>query len=88
MLELGTAHVVTSEVLEAVWLPLTPPAAPRLARTLVEAAEARPRFNSPSPFSLPASRPLLRERSKVIPEVGARGRSEAELEDAEDLRPP
>ena len=73
------AHVVTNEVLEAVWPPppppLIPPAAeaealplPILARTLVEAAEALPlRFNSPPPFSL-VSRPLLRERSKVIPD--------------------
>ena len=91
------AHVVTNEVFEAVWPPppppLIPPAAeaPILTRTLVEAAEALPlRFNSSPPFSLVTSRPLLRERSKVMPDcepVGAdlarlcRGRSEAELEE-------
>ena len=95
-LEVVAAHVVAREVLETVWPP-SPPATPlllllRLARTLVEAAEAAPRLSSPAPpFSLlTANRPLLRERSKVIPDgLAARppppllpGRSEPELGEA------
>ena len=73
-LEAVATHVVASEVFEAVWPPIPPPLLPAalllliLARTLVE-AEAPPLSSlpTPPPFS-PFNRPLLRERSKVIPD--------------------
>ena len=74
-LEVEATHVVAGEVFEAVWPPIPPPlpaALLILARTLVEAEaeEAAPRLSSPTPppFSLLTNRPLLRERSKVIPD--------------------
>lgn len=86
-LEVEATHVVAGEVFEAVWPPIPPPlpaALLILARTLVE-AEAPPLSSlpTPPPFS-PFNRPLLRERSKVIPDglVLPTGISEPELGDA------